>query len=164
MFMTKNAVKKIGTAIATAILEKLSVDNNEESVLSLDERRKKLEAHIIKLEKEIKGTNDKHITEKLKLEQEIENIKSAKEVEDLNLKHLVKMKEEKNEIALEKAKLKIKAEYKDKELELLKANHTASMKLLDDGKKDLQDIYKNILAKLPQVNYDISEEREKKIG
>jgi len=67
------------------------------------------------------------------------------------------MKEEKNKLELEQEKVKMEKSFQDKTMELQKNNHEEAMKLVVEGKKDLQEIYSQILSRLPNVNMTIKQ-------
>lgn len=90
-----------------------------------------------------------------KLKEELENLKLQKKMEETEIKHLVKMKEEKQAIELEKAMNAQTKDFNKKEMDLQTKYHEKIMVVLEEGSKKLQDIYKEILGRLPNVNVEM---------
>lgn len=89
------------------------------------------------------------------LKEELENLKLQKKMEETEIKHLVKMKEEKQAIELQKALNDQNKQFNDKEMQLQTKYHEKVMLVLEEGSKKLQEIYKEILGRLPNVNVEM---------
>ena len=89
------------------------------------------------------------------LKEELENLKLQKKMEETEIKHLVKMKEEKQAIELQKAMNDQNKSFNDKEMALQTKYHEKVMGVLEEGSKKLQEIYKEILGRLPNVNVEM---------
>ena len=101
--------------------------------------------------------------EKRDVKNELEDFKSKKQREEETLKHLIKIEKEKNKIELEKEKLDMERKYIKEATEELTKHHDKIVKLLKDNSKEINDmIYKEIIKRLPNVNYNIEEKRRKK--
>ena len=87
-----------------------------------------------------------------KLKAEIEELKLQKKMEEREIEHLVKLKEEKLDIEHQKKELTLKDEFKDKEMKLQTDYHDKTIKQLDDAKKDMGLMYKEIMKRLPNVS------------
>jgi len=103
--------------------------------------------------------------DKKKLEKEIEDLKHnirelehKKSLEEREIEHLVKMKEEKIAIETEKKSLDLQAKFDQKVMELQKDYHEKVMKMLADEHAKMQEIYKQIMTRLPNVNLAIRKE------
>lgn len=99
------------------------------------------------------------------LEKEIEDLKHSirelehkKSLEEREIKHLVKMKEEKIAIETEKKQLDLQGEFDKKVMTLQKDYHEKVMKMLADEHAKMQEIYKQIMTRLPNVNLAIRKE------
>lgn len=86
---------------------------------------------------------------------ELDDVKSKKKIELMEIEHLVKMKEEKNAIELEKKTVEIQKQYNEKEMTLLKEHHAKTLSMIDDTKKEFNNLYKEILSRLPNLNATI---------
>lgn len=104
------------------------------------------------LEKELDSLRDERRT----LKDEVEDLKSKRKVEDEQLKHLLKIKEEKADIEFQK---------KVHEAEVKKQNEVAAVKdqyrdkleaELKTRLEQMQTMYGQILARLPDVNVALS--------
>lgn len=115
-------------------------------------REEEAGAKVKALETEIDGLR----TERRTLKDEVEDLKSKRKVEDEQLKHLLKIKEEKMDLEFQKkvhdAEVKkqnevaaVKDQYRDKVEAELKSRHS-----------QLQEMYGQILARLPDVNVALS--------
>lgn len=94
-----------------------------------------------------------------KLKEDIAQKEMEYRIKEQEIEALVKIKQQKDEIELEKKKVAVCAEYQKKEMELINKHHENALKLLDEAKKELGAIYKDIIARLPNVNMNI----EKKV-
>jgi hypothetical protein len=99
------------------------------------------------LEKEVEGLNHK-----------IRELEHKKSLEEREIQHLVKMKEEKIAIETEKKQLDLQAMFDKKVMELQKDYHEKVMKMLADEHAKMQEIYKQIMTRLPNVNLAIRKE------
>lgn len=107
---------------------------------------------ILSLQKQIENLK----TEKLKVKEELDDLQLKKKIDKRDIEHMVKIKEEKNEIEFEKKTVELQKEFSEKEMTILKDTHEKSMNLLEQGKKDLSDIYGKIIERLPNVNMEIN--------
>lgn len=99
------------------------------------------------LEKEIEDLNHK-----------IRELEHKKSLEEREIQHLVKMKEEKIAIETEKKQLDLQALFDKKVMDLQKDYHEKVMKMLADEHAKMQEIYKQIMTRLPNVNLAIRKE------
>lgn len=90
-----------------------------------------------------------------KLKEELEDLKLKKKIELRDIEHMIKVKEEKLVIEGEKNAVKLEREYQVKEMKLKTEQHDKIMGMLEKGKGEMQEIYKEIMARLPNVNVDI---------
>ncbi|KKL68171.1 hypothetical protein LCGC14_2127660 [marine sediment metagenome] len=86
------------------------------------------------------------------IKQELAELQLKKDIELRDIEHLVKIKEEKLNIQHQKTELELKSQFKDKEVALQTKYHDKTLKLLDDAKKDMTGMYKEIMKRLPNVN------------
>jgi len=121
-------------------------DSDQSKILTLTEQIEKLKAEKISLKESVEKSQD-----------EYNALKKKKDLEEMEIKHLIRMKEEKNKLELEQEKVKMEKSFQDKTMELQKNNHEEAMKLVVEGKKDLQEIYSQILSRLPNVNMTIKQ-------
>lgn len=112
---------------------------------------------------DVLGTEE--TVDKRKLQKEIEELKHSirelehkKSLEEREIEHLVKMKEEKIAIETEKKQLDLQAIFDKKVMELQKDYHEKVMKMLADEHAKMQEIYKQIMTRLPNVNLAIRKE------
>lgn len=120
--------------------------------------------NIIKQELE-SALGETEAVDKKKLEKEIEDLKHSirelehkKSLEEREIEHLVKMKEEKIAIETEKKQLDLQGEYDKKVMTLQKDYHEKVLKMLSDEHAKMQEIYKQIMIRLPNVNLAIRKE------
>jgi len=99
---------------------------------------------VIKLNEKIK---------ELKLERE--DILVKKSIEEQELKHLVKMKEEKQVIELEKEKIKLQHEHQKTTMDLQNTYHDKILKNIEESRIEMNNVYKEIMSRLPNVNMEI---------
>lgn len=112
-----------------------------------------------------KALGDTEALDTKKLEKEIEDLKHnirelehKKSLEEREIEHLVKMKEEKIAIETEKKQLDLQAQFDKKVMDLQKDYHEKVMKMLADEHGKMQEIYKQIMVRLPNVNLAIRKE------
>ncbi len=89
------------------------------------------------------------------IKQELAELQLKKDIELRDIEHLVKIKEEKLAIEHQKSELKLKNQFKDKEMVLQTDYHGKTLKLLDEAKKDMTGMYKEIMKRLPNVTAHI---------
>lgn len=99
------------------------------------------------------------IHEKKRLEKEVEDLKHGirelehkKALEEKEIEHLVKMKEEKIAIETQKKQLEIDGKYQAEVMKLQTDYHERVIKLLKDEHDKIQQIYSEIMRRLPNVN------------
>jgi len=115
-----------------------------------NQREKQLKKRIDELEIKLESINFKH-------DNEIEKLKLEHEVELDEVKHLVKLKEEKLDIEHEKEKLKFSQQYVEKEMKLQTEYHEKIIANIEKAQKDLKDLYKEIMIRLPKVKVGIKQ-------
>ena len=100
--------------------------------------------------------------DKKKLEKEIEDLKHnirelehKKSLEEREIEHLVKMKEEKIAIETEKKQLDLQGDFDKKVMTLQKDYHEKVLALLNKEHEKMQELYEQILVRLPNVNLAI---------
>ena len=103
-----------------------------------------LSSDTIELQKTVKQLKD-----------EIAQLESKRKIEELELKHLVKMKEEKQALELQKAKNDQERAFNQKEMELQTKYHDKVMSIIQDNTTKTQEIYTEILQRLPTVTVDV---------
>lgn len=93
--------------------------------------------------------------EKAKLKEELADLKTTKKIEERDIAHLIKCKEEKNAIEYQKKEVELMKTYQQREIQLQDNLHAKVMESLEKHKGELQKIYADIIARLPNVNVDI---------
>lgn len=116
------------------------------------------ESENIALRKKIKELRE----EPARLNGEIEDLKLQKDLEEKKLKHLLKMKEEKDALTNDRARVKLESEFNTKEMEQMKSYHDKVLELMENNKKEMQAIHQSILKRLPDVNMRIVDKHETK--
>ena len=91
-----------------------------------------------------------------KLKEELETLKLQKKMEETEIKHLVKCKEEKADIEAERQKNLLTKTFNEKEMELQTKYHDKVMGVIESEHKKIQELYKEILGRLPDVNMTIT--------
>ena len=89
------------------------------------------------------------------LKEEIADLKLQKKMEEREIKQLVKMDEELKEVEFQKKELKLKEEFAQKEQNLLKDYHEKNLKQIEKASKQMQDVYNNIMKRLPNIQASI---------
>ncbi len=87
-----------------------------------------------------------------KLKREIAELGLTKEIELRDIEHLVKIKEEKLALEFSQKELDLKNDFKDKEMAMQTEYHDKIVKQLGEAKSDMNDMYKEIMKRLPNVN------------
>lgn len=106
---------------------------------------KELSQEIFRLKRELL---DKQI--------ELDRVIERKKTEEQELKHMIRMKEERNELELEKAKQKIRTET-DAEIAKVKDEYRDKLeKRLLEETKTIKSMYSEILARLPNISAKLS--------
>jgi hypothetical protein len=114
------------------------------------------------LEKALRGIiNEGDSTSSLKLQitglkEELEDLKLKKKMEETEIKHLVKMKEEKQALEVDKAKNDLNKTFNEKEMALQTKYHDKVMGVIQGEHLKIQELYKEILTRLPNVNMTIA--------
>ena len=91
-----------------------------------------------------------------KLKEELEDLKLQKKMEETEIKHLVKCKEEKAAIDAERQKNELAKTFNEKEMALQTKYHDKVMGVIENEHKKIQELYKEILGRLPDVNMTIT--------
>ncbi len=146
MFLTKKSVQ----SMLAEVLGKSPYPEVEELVKEIKELVGPQDA-IPKLKKEIAEL-------KLKKHREIEELKLKRDIEERDIKHLVKIKEEKLNVEFDKKEVHLKGEFKDKELALQNDYFNKSMEQVEAARKEIKDVYSEIMKRLPNVNMDIQKD------
>ncbi len=94
----------------------------------------------------------KEITE---LKEEKADIQFEKNMEEKELSHLVKMKEEKQNIESTKKELELSKKFQDKEMDLQKEYFEKQLAQINDARKEMRELYGQIMERLPNVNWTI---------
>lgn len=89
------------------------------------------------------------------LKDEKRDLESKKKVELAEIEHLVKMKEEMLDIENQKKENELVAGYQKKEMELQSDYHKKVMTTIEKAQSDIKDVYKEIMARLPNVNVEM---------
>ncbi len=103
--------------------------------------------HVERLEKEKKA-----------LLEEIEELKLKKRMDEREIKQLVKIKLDNAKLEQEQKTMELEREFKDKESELMKRYHEDRMKDIDKARNEIQEVYSQIMERLPNVNMKIKRE------
>lgn len=90
-----------------------------------------------------------------KLKKQLAELRLDREIEERDIKHLVKMKEEKLAVEHQKLGLSLKAEFKEKEMVLQRDYHEKIMAQLEVARTEMKQVYRDIMACLPNVNMQI---------
>lgn len=90
------------------------------------------------------------------LKEERDDLVAKRNIEEQELKHLVKMKEEKQAIALEKEKIKLQHEHQKQTMDMQNEYHKKVLGNLEESRKEINNVYKEIMARLPNVNMEIN--------
>ncbi len=97
-----------------------------------------------------------------KLKDELADLQTTKKQEQRDIEHLIKCKEKKLELETKEKELALQEKYNEKLMELQKEYFEKVMAHIDAAKKDTQDIYKQILERLPNVNAQLNIGRKQK--
>jgi len=112
-----------------------------ENFVETQERKEELEKQVKQLEKDNR-----------KLKEEYEDLKLKKKMEEEDIKHMVKIKEERMEVENSKKTLDLERK-KDSEVAKVKDEYRDKIeKNLEKEMGRMQEMYKEILARLPNVN------------
>lgn len=112
-----------------------------ENFIETEERKKELEGKVKELEKDNR-----------RLKEEYEDLKLKKKMEEEDIKHMVKIKEERIEVENSRKQLELERA-KDAEVAKIKDGYRDKIeKNLEKEMGRMQEMYKEILARLPNVN------------
>jgi len=92
------------------------------------------------------------------LREEKEDLEFKKKMEEKEIAHLVKMKEEKIEMETQKKEIELIKDFQAKEMKLQTEYFDKVMETVKEGHKKMEDIYGEILRRLPNVNMSIRQE------
>lgn len=95
-----------------------------------------------------------------KLKKQLAEMKLQRDIEERDIKHLVKMKEEKLTIENQKLELELKTRYKDKEMTMQTEYHEKIMAQLEVARTEMKQVYRDIMACLPNVNMQIMNDNQ----
>lgn len=112
------------------------------------------EGKVLTLQQKIVHLNE----EVAKTKEELSDLQLRKKQELRDVEHMIKIKEEKLALESEKGTVKMQKDFQEKEQKLMAENHAAKLAILEQGKKDLQDVYKEILHRLPNVNVKMTKD------
>ncbi len=87
-----------------------------------------------------------------KLKREIAELGLKKEIELRDIEHLVKIKEEKLKLEFSQKELDLKNLFKDKEMVMQTEYHNKIIQQLNEAKKDMDEMYKEIMKRLPSIS------------
>lgn len=86
-----------------------------------------------------------------KLKDELADVKHQKKIEEEDIKHMVKISQEKNEIGLQKEKLKLQTEQATA-IAAVKDNYTDKLQARLEGEvKSMKEMYGQVLERLPTI-------------
>lgn len=115
----------------------------------------RLEADIVALKEDQISAEQRADTAKQqarRLTENIEDLKLKKKIEGEDIKHLVKIDQERKDIALDKEKLELERE-KDKSIQTIREEYQKKQEtLLNEQIKKGEEMYKEILKLMPDVN------------
>lgn len=92
------------------------------------------------------------------LREEKEDLEFKKKMEEKEIAHLVKMKEEKIQMETEKKEIELIKDFQKKEMALQTEYFDKVMETVKEGHKKMEDIYGEILRRLPNVNMSIRQD------
>jgi hypothetical protein len=95
-------------------------------------------------------------TELINLQGKLRDVKLDKTIEERDIKHLIKCEREKTALELKKYRVELEAEYQQKEMELQKSYHEKVLQTLREGQGKMEEVHKQILAALPNVDVALS--------
>lgn len=121
-------------AITKAVKEALGSKDLDSEILDKNEEIKRLYGELKAVRKDLQKVKDDVATQEHK-----------KTMEDERVKHLIRIKEEKNEIELEKKEAKMSKEYAEKEMALMKEHQVKILNVLKDGKKDIMESHNKVM-------------------
>ena len=112
--------------------------------------KSELKADIVRLEKD-----------KRTLKDEVEDLKHQKKMENEDIKHMTKINNERQDIELEKEKIRLTGEQTTAIAKVKDEYQNKTEKQLDKQVTNMKDLYSVILARLPQyyVSYKITEKK-----
>ena len=95
---------------------------------------------------------DNFTVEKRKLKDELADLKKAKELEKTEIDHLVALKEERMTVQMEQKDVALEKKFQKKELELRQKAYEDMVGRIEKAGDDMKEIYKEIMARLPNIN------------
>lgn len=95
-----------------------------------------------------------------KLKRELKELELKKIMEQREIEHLVKLKEEKLNIEHEKKQVQLQAEFQKKEMKMQTEYHNKIMQAIEVAGKEQQEIYKEIMKRLPNVNVRLGNKKD----
>lgn len=91
------------------------------------------------------------------LREEKEDLVFKKKMEEKEIVHLVKMKEEKIAMETQRKEIELTKQFQEKEMVLQKDYHEKVMTTIEDSRREIRDIYGEIMKRLPNVNMSIKQ-------
>ena len=86
------------------------------------------------------------------VKRELAELRLQKDIELRDIEHLVRIKEAKLDIEHDKKTLELKNEFKDQEMALQTEYHDKVLAQLNEAKKDMNGMYREIMKRLPNVS------------
>lgn len=90
-----------------------------------------------------------------RLKEERDTAKFQRDLEEKELAHLLKMRDEKSEVEYKKKEVELDRKFQLREMELQKQYFEKVMSTVQEGQKKMENIYAEILSRLPNVNVEI---------
>lgn len=118
--------------------------------------KKKLKAVLTDSMFEALTTSGSSLADEAKIRAELEDLKLKKKMEEEEIKHLVKLERERQAVENQKTLLKMQEEFNGKESKLRQEFFDKNMAIIKEGHQKMQEIYMQILERLPNVNMEIT--------
>lgn len=97
--------------------------------------------------------------DKTSLKKELEELKLKKKIEEEDIKHMVRINNERKDIELEKEKIELERKSANEVAVVKDQYRDKTEKQLEKQLSDMRGMYGEILARLPNYNVKVKEER-----
>lgn len=94
------------------------------------------------------------------LKAQLADLQSKKKIEEQETLHLVKIKTEAVEVEAQKKELAMQKAYQEKEMALRQEFFDKSLRQLEEARKEMREMYNEVLSRLPNVNMSIRQRSE----
>lgn len=92
-----------------------------------------------------------------RLNKQLKELELKKELDIKEIEHLVKMKEEKQVVEAQKKEIELQKLFQKKEMDLQTQYHERVMKQIEEGRREIKEVYTEIMKRLPNVNMAIKQ-------